>query len=351
MRNNKNSWGLLAFVIGLLSISTTRAEAQYSFTQGTITGTRKAASQALAGGNNCGGRLSENRLMAIMLSIPVWEVGGGSRTYNPSPMALARGDTWARTLNRRLFSFGTQGDDTAVAGDDRRAHWNPGVGLWQQDTNDSAKALNQAVRMHTEKGGVGVARYLRDGYCTSTAELQRRLNQIWNACSTDAAPNRCYDTYSGVGGLYIPARAGVPDSLNITQTAGSSENGGGVLETWCRFGTGVEFKCYWVDTSDRQGSMNVTSPSGVINAAGTGYTPLAAPFLAFNYGGNKWMAWLQTSGVGGKVIRFVREADSDPRSLPPVVAPAVPTNTWSRTVNLEVNTCSGNARCWSALGL
>ena len=330
MLNSTSQMKGLALVIGLLSITATRADAQYSFTQGSVAGTKTAARKAIAQ-RTCAG-LTENRLSAIMLSIPVWELGGGTATYNPSPMALSRGDTWASAKNRTLFSFGTQDDDTAIAGDDRRAHWNPGVGLWQLDTNSSAKTLNHGDRMDTVTGGLGIARYLRDGYCNGVANLKLRLFNIWFACRTN---DRCYNTY--VNGLYTAAG----DRLNVTQIAGSSTDGGGVLKTYCRFGTGAEFVCSWVDTRLRQGSMNVGSPSGVILPAGNGYTPLAAQFLAFNNAGLKYMAWLSTSGLGSEVIRSVSET-LDARD---------PSAVWARGTNLEVNTCGGAVRCWSQVGM
>jgi hypothetical protein len=325
MLNRTSQLTRLALVIGLLSLTAT-ADAQYRFTQGAVTGTKEAARQAIAQ-RTCAG-LTQNRLTAIMLSIPLWEVGGGSATYNPSPMTLSRWDRWATTKNRTLISFATEGDDPNVAGDDRRGHWNPGVGLWQLDTNTSAMALNHADRMDTVVGGVGIARYLRDGFCAGTDTLKSRLRNIWFACQTN---DRCYNSY--VNGLYTVAG----DRLNVTQTAGSATNGGGVLKTVCRFGTGAEFVCSWVDPSLRQGSMDTSSASGVIG----GKTPLAAQFLAFNNNNLKYMAWLTTSGLGSEVIRSVSQT-LDARDASGV---------WTRGTNLEVNTCSGAVRCWSQVGM
>lgn len=58
------------------------AATTYNFTNGAYNGTRNAATKAINEGA-CGG-LSVDRLTALMLSIPVHEVGGHSATTNPA---------------------------------------------------------------------------------------------------------------------------------------------------------------------------------------------------------------------------------------------------------------------------
>jgi hypothetical protein len=109
---------MLTLVCGVLFFASAQAQAQnYSFTSGSLAGTRIAARQAI-GEKTCAG-LTENRLMAIMLSVPVWELNGGVVDRSPSPMTLSRWDGWANAKNQPLYSFQTLDGD-------KRAHWNPG---------------------------------------------------------------------------------------------------------------------------------------------------------------------------------------------------------------------------------
>ncbi|MFM2416217.1 MAG: hypothetical protein RL385_940 [Pseudomonadota bacterium] len=348
---------VVALAFGLLSL-TTAAEAQYRFTSGVVAGTKQAAATALTN-YTCGvPGLTVNRLAAIMLSIPLWEVAGGTPTYNPSPMVLSRWDKWRGPTsdpqkNWNLFSFNTEEDDAAVAGDDRRAHWNPGVGLWQLDTFAGAMSMNHARRIDTSDGGVVIARYLRDAYCADStmATLKTRLRGTWFACRTN---DQCYTSYSTSTpatsttaavnvGLYTAAG----DKLNITEQTGSAWDGGGIAPTMCRFGTaGGAFACSWVDpfTSLRQGVMDTAAPNGYLSTDTvntTNKTPIAAPFVTFNFNSRKYMAWLTTAGLGSKVIRYVAQT-LDARNASGV---------WTRGTDLQVNTCSGGSGCWTGNGM
>jgi hypothetical protein len=308
---------MLTLVCGVLFFASAQAQAQnYSFTSGSLAGTRIAARQAI-GEKTCAG-LTENRLMAIMLSVPVWELNGGVVDRSPSPMTLSRWDGWANAKNQPLYSFQTLDGD-------KRAHWNPGVGLWQLDTFPATLHLSHAERMDTRAGGVYIARVLRDAFCAGEASLKTRLRGTWFACQTN---DRCFTTYTS---MYTP----VGDVLRVTGTAGTSQSGGTML-TRCRWGAnGVPFSCYWVNIDRREGYMDV------IDLEGTGArTPLAAGFMSFSEGGFKRAVWLLASGLGSEIQKHV-----------PTTQDARAVNNWVRDSALQVETCSGANGCWTTNGV
>ena len=292
--------------VGPLEAATT-----YKFTDGTYFGTRSAAQQAVDE-RSCSG-LSTNRLLAIMLSIPVHEISGGSSTYNPSPMVLSRWDGWSNSKNRSLYSHTEYGSY-------KRAHWNPGVGLWQLDTWQDTLHLNHGQRAHTKTGGVYVARYLRDGYCAGTSALKSRLNNNWFGCQT----NKCYNTYIDMynGG-----------SLKITRTSGG-EWDGGVKSRKCRWGSSsTEWTCYHYDINNRQGSMDTSD----LNGDGS-RTPLADDFLSFTRSSIKRAAWLRGStGYNKEIVKAVRTSEGARNS-------SLYTNGWYDGTSLQVYKCTSS--CW-----
>ncbi len=181
MRRLLRPLAVVALAVATLAGTTIEApEAQavtyYSVTTGAYNGTRNAAGVAI-NETTCSG-LTKNRLAAMMLAIPVWEIADGSSSYDSSPMVLSRWDGWSNPNNHELYSH-------AEYSSYKRAHWNPGVGLWQLDTWGDSLDLNHAQRANTNTGGLRVARYLRDGFCAGTSTLKARFNGNWFACRTD----------------------------------------------------------------------------------------------------------------------------------------------------------------------
>ncbi len=252
---------------------------RYSVTEGALIGTLGSAYMALDSYNgDCvtrsRNRLTPSRLAAVMLSIPVWEIASGKRNLAVSPMTLSRWDQWGLGLsggrsNKSLYSHRTYSDE-------KRAHWNPGVGLWQLDIIEEALKLNHAERADTTNGGLVVAKLLRDKFCSDTrdARLKVYLRQKWNACQSG---NRCYATYRDI---YNEGN----DSLDFKQVSGSDVDGG-VQEWKCRWRDkqgqdSISWKCYLYNTDQppRQGWMDTQDPEGVGSR-----TPLAAPFISFTH--------------------------------------------------------------------
>lgn len=309
---------LLIVIAGSLSLPGVIANAAtYDVTEGAYNGTRHAAQRALNEGGGCSG-LTQNKLVALMLSVPVWEVAGGARGRSVSPMTLSRWDGWSlRTENRRLYSH-------VEYPSFKRAHWNPGIGMWQLDTWSSTLHLNHGERMDTNAGGIAVARYLRDGYCAGTTTVKSRLNNNWFACRWD----KCWNTFND---MYIDAS----DSLDVNRTAGS-EWDGGVSRRSCRWGSGNSFACFWVNTNLRQGWMDTSDPNG-----DGARTPLAAGFLALSTSsGRRYAIWLRSSGLGKEIGKSV-----------PTGQGARDGDNWYDGSSLEVYKCGASSCWWSQWGI
>ena len=263
---------------------------EYLVTRGAYEGTVLAAREALDGySNDCTtrqyGALTLTRLVAIMLAIPVHEITDsqpagmtpGEPPRPASPMTLSRWDGWDKHggKHNKLYSHGTYEDQ-------KRAHWNPGVGLWQIDEFPLAMDLNHAERADTAIGGLIMARHVRDKFCEGTAEFKTSLRKTWHGCKPDPKipnddPHKCFTTYLDI---YVPATNSNPETLNITTMPGSDIDGG-VQDRSCRWGpTGEIFDCYLYnvekDAGFRQGWLHDKDPYGE-----GGRTPLAAPFISF----------------------------------------------------------------------
>ncbi|MDJ0770727.1 MAG: hypothetical protein QNJ12_18180 [Ilumatobacter sp.] len=290
------------------------AATTYNVTTGAYNGTRSAAS-TVVGEWTCSG-LTTNRLAAIMLSIPVWEIAGGSSSTSSSPMTLSRWDGWSSSKNRPLYSH-TEYPSY------KRAHWNPGVGLWQLDTWAATLHLNHGQRANARTGGLEVARYLRDGYCSGTSTLKSRLNGNWFGCRTD----KCYNTYLS---MYNSSN----DSLRVNKTSGSQYDGG-VTNRSCRWGSGSSWTCYYYNTNAYEGYMDVTDPNG-----DGARTPLAAPFLSFTTSNIKRAAWLRGStGYDKEIVKAARTTENARYS-----SVYSSTNGWYDWTSLQVWKCTSS--CW-----
>ena len=282
MFNMKEPASNIAWTLSLAMLATgTSHAANYAVTEGAFNGTVYAAKTALEE-RSCSG-LDWQKLTALSLSIAVWEGAGGSGSTAVSPMILSRWDTWSGRsdgTNHYLYSFDNYDDD-------KRAHWNPGVGLWQLDTWADTIALNHRERALTSVGGLAVTRYLRDSYCGGTDNLKRRLAGNWFACKD----NTCYNTYID---MYNNG------NLNVSLESGADWDGG-VTARRCRYGsTGTSFSCYWFNENNSQGFMDKNDVDGV-----GARTPLAAAFLTFTYGNTKRAIWLQSSGLGKEIRKTV----------------------------------------------
>ena len=298
------------------------------FTQGTYDGASAQAYDVYTSGS-CNG-MTQNKLLAIMLSIPVWEIMGGNKTLAPSPMVLSRWDGWSLPKNRPLYSFGTYNGH-------KRAHWNPGVGLWQLDTWDEILHLNHAERMNTYIGSKAVAERINDAYCNGfwsggqkhygDAGVKKALYPNWFACKN----NKCWNTF------YNDLYNFTNDSINVNLVSGSDWDGG-VDEYLCRFSpSGFGFQCYWIDIDNREGYMDVNDLFG--NGS---RTPLAAPFVSLSTN-VKHAIWLQESNIIG--------ADEVVKSVPKNKNGRDVYN-WQFNTSLQIGVCQTFLSCtWSSTGV
>lgn len=283
---------------------TTTSGTKYYFTKGTVKGVLYAAGKAINDRSTStstvtqitcgnGGSMAINQLAAIMLSIPIYEIESPTNANAAtSPMVLSRWDnpsqqeqTHARmteSLNKRLYSH----MDTAGY---LRAHWSPGVGLWQLDQlNNTVLNMNHAERANTTKGGVEVAKWLLNGYCRNTAGdagLKTALRR-WVACYEETSTtHRCYNAYnSGPLKLYENGKL----NIGVAQTHGDID--GGVKERTCRWiSNEEEMPCFLYDADAPQGKIKGEDKTGQNSAR----TPLAKAFVSLTdpETGTRYAAW------------------------------------------------------------
>ena len=291
-------------------------EKVYSFTEATIVGVRRAARVAMmerGSSVSCmtpeNDPVTANMLAALMLSIPVHELAGGSHDYSPSPMTLSRWDHWNKELeinwkkrddwNHPLYSLKERWMQP-------RAHWSPGVGLWQLDRWPKTIDLNHAERANVETGGKKVAEHFLDGLCKPDPLYNFGP---WVACWSSS---RCIDTYRDI---YDEKR----DSLFVKPTAGSSPDGG-IQTRHCKWDVGGEIiQCYLYDMRRAEGTADRRYPDGYTpdsawrkehNSEQHGphpnRTPLPAPFVSFTDDGAKYAVFSsESTGYDVTLIRAV----------------------------------------------
>ena len=225
-----------------------------------------------------------------MLAIPVHEVTG-TPALAASPMTLSRADGWDTIPgeNNGLYSHNDWRKDGY-----ERAHWNPGVGMWQIDDKLTTE-LNHAERANTAIGGLIAAKHLRNSYCggstsgTSEAKLKVGL-MSWYGCwekktdkssGKDKIIHKCFETYPKIFVDSDSSGSGL-EALRVLKTAGSDIDGG-VQDRSCRWGpSGKVFNCYLYNVEKnagyREGDMPVYTPEGNGKESPT---PLAAPLISF----------------------------------------------------------------------
>ena len=251
----------------------------YEFTKSTIVSTREAAIRALEV-ETCVS-LTVDKLSALMLAVPERELQRSS----PSPMSLSRGDNLAQNPdNIWLYSNKT------LKGE-RRAHWHPGVGLWQLDIWGPAKTFNHGERADILKGGAGVAAHIRDMFCRYSGQTiwSQKVYRPWYGCrdeSKKGTPEYDRENRDLCEPPYRDIYDEDGDSLWVVATEGS-EIDGGVQDRHCAWSssrpaaTDSGFGCFLYDPARHQGNMFVKYPEGTDSeAAPNGYTPLAVAFIS-----------------------------------------------------------------------
>ena len=261
------------------------ASNKYCVTRGVLDAVLRAARKAITSptGVQCtqtqlttSGRsqITQNMLASMMLAVPAWELNGGVTSRALSPMTLSRGDNM---VNRTSDSNNIELYSHMSLGGYKRAHWNPGVGLWQLDNFTEPEAQVDALRYgHAEradvdKGGYEVAKYMRYRYCKGMDPFNR-----WFACSN----SRCQNTHDA---RYVAST----DSVQVEAIQELTDPTGGIHQRLCRWGNaGPAMVCYLFDLSLKEGHALACCPTGTVYASAYAgsynpYTPEAAPFISF----------------------------------------------------------------------
>lgn len=219
-------------------------------------------------------QITPKMLASMMLAIPESElvtndVDASYTNRALSPMTLSRGDNMNR-LNRGRDSHNLMLYSHMTLSGYKRAHWNPGVGLWQLDNFDllaagvDALKYGHAERADVDKGGFEVAKFIRHQYCEGDPIFGR-----WVACNNGSCQTRHNRRYSAV-----------TDSFQFKVVEGLTDPTGGVQERLCRWGTtGMKMVCYLYDVNLKEGYAFACCPAG--GGGVNPYTPEAAPFISF----------------------------------------------------------------------
>lgn len=326
-RELRAALGLTVSMIASLVLASPAQADEYDLGKGPKDGIKVAAESVLDANPSCG--LTVNKLAAMMIAVPMWELLGGSQTLSPSPMTLSRYDTAAlRSANLPLYS------DSTTAGPYKRAHWNPGIGLWQLDTYGPTIALNTWQRIKTNgNAGETIAEHFRSYTCAGNIA---GAFSIWYACSN----SKCFNAYQAI---YNSSN----DTLNLDVNQSLTEWDGGAVTTTCRFGSsGSTFNCGFISDQRIEGYAYTSSPQG--NGASSP-TPLAKPFFGFTAGSNKkFMVWLKNgTGWDDEVTRKIDSGDD---------ARQGPGGLWPRGSTLQVFDCTnpdplGPPSFWNPDGL
>ena len=337
----------------------------YYFTEGTVKGVLYAAQTAInnyaakpaneSRWNTCKNRIDRTRLAAIMLAIPPSEaISAESLSAIPSPMTLSRYDNLGQykqthsytedgvekmdtsSLNLRLYSHMTEEDYL-------RAHWSPGVGLWQLDFFGPAITLNHAERADIAEGGVTVATFLLHNYCrnsTTQEFLKDVLNGRWHACwpfKLDENGNKikdpeddskylrildvCFDRYANDSDKIF-----VNGTLNVkvVERRGGvalDQVDGGISERQCRWSSNLQpMRCYLYDTNNPQGALIDREPEG---SAASGLTPYPSAFISVTdpHTGIKYAVWPSKWPRVGGILTWPKEVVSSEKTIYRAVMP------------------------------
>jgi len=270
-------------------------------TKGMYDGLRSSTSQIVsdnANNNKCSQKMTQESLMAVMLSIPLWELGEGKKDLAHSPMALGRSDNVvarASDLNNiKLYSHMTRTGH-------KRAHWNKGVGPWQldnlQDTGAGVNTLvlNHAERADLEHGGHQTTLYFYWMHCSGgMSNVWQKAHGKWHGCKyktgtdrSDITKNRCKETYDT---LYNASSQSLnAGKIHIVEDL--ADTSGGIQERQCRWGESEDVMvCYLYNVGWAEGHIpgrpSPESPGTTAASLEGGdflnaYTPVSAAFLSF----------------------------------------------------------------------
>lgn len=306
---------------------------------GPLRGIKQAAAQAISelpSNSQCRETLKVNRLAALMLASPNAEIVDGDRGIALSPASLSRNDSVSQDIRHKPTYSDKQVPDY------RRAHWNPGVGLWQIDEWDKALTHDHGDRIATYIGGVLVARWIRDGWCSGgSAGARDRIYRKWLRCRV----HDCWDVYVDIYNSTTNELDGIIEDESIGETDG------GVIARKCRFKSDPDdkFWCRFVNTKRTdEGFVPRYDPEAVIDPD---LNPFAYSFFSFTHheNGNKFAEWL----VAGTNFKSPDNANREVRAVEPKGGYFRASGRWSdqdkgSTLQVRDYSCPD---CWYSAGI
>lgn len=242
----------------------------------------------------CSG-LTPTKLAAMMMAVS-WSELTGTSSIAPSPMTLSRWDSVAvRPENQNLYSFGTIETE-------RRAHWNPGVGLFQLDLLGPSTSMAHWERIYVPTAAAVAADSMRDAYCAGGSEDQR-LDRAWSPWYGCAA-NDCKSLLNSVYDYSS-------DRFKNLQKDSSISAYGGMVRKSCYYSSAPSpqvFDCYWIHPAYAQGYTNnwgePYKPEG--GSGSSAPTPLATGFYSANYAAHTRAHWRsEETGYSRDIVKYI----------------------------------------------
>ncbi|MDP5274006.1 hypothetical protein [Chengkuizengella axinellae] len=241
-----------------------------------------AAEIALDKYNIPSSELNKYELATLAIVVTYYEAGNENSDDAPSPMAVSRGDG----NNAALWSF----NDYSTSNPYVRAHWNPGIGLWQIDDFSWAGESATHERINTETSAtIAVDRLAANWYkVDGTFDYNREYAwKDWYGCkNTTWAINlpRCENLFDD---LYNE------NQINISLDPTVSRTGGMISDSSCKVGETINYyesvPCYYVDMENIEGStVGYTNDNG-----GGNQNPKPLPFYNFTLSYYEYRSWLK----------------------------------------------------------
>ena len=210
------------------------------------------AAQAEVAQQSCD--LTQNQLVAMMLSITYGEAGGTV----PAPMTHSMNEIAAG--NSRRFNLYQSPGPGIPPQSGSGNWWHPGIGLWQMDSAGEGRPWAAFQRIDTSVISTPVADTLANRYCDARSDGDSRTvarrraygcnlaedSCTWFAC-TIGEPNRCENVYHEihVNGALV---------LNKDNSVGSL---GGMQLHECHIGgASTVSNCWWINPANSQGNQD-----------------------------------------------------------------------------------------------
>jgi hypothetical protein len=228
----------------------------------------------------------------------------------PSPMTLSRWDEWTGVKsgsNNMNANYGLYAFRDPHGAPYRRAHWTPGIGIFQYDVAGVGAPYTAAEMMNVEFIARDVAAGIAKRYCASPGDGHAKRAAAWRP-------------WSGLGGV-AKSEALLQEMVGLGRPAFSTiglvegiDNTGGMAARTCVF-AGEELQCHYVDPAEAQDAAWWANddPSG--GAVASGEPPLTALFYVLKRKGYEERHWL-TEDTGYRIdVRARRRLGQNARPM------------------------------------